>query len=87
MIGEQHTGNIDGLHITAVAHEGLRVTFNGKPVQLAIVTDDGKILARGTLVAKEAEAVAVNSYRNFLKGQGHLRVLSNPIAPSTRAAA
>jgi len=27
-------------------------------------------------VAKEVEAVALNSYRNFLKGQGFLRVHS-----------
>ena len=26
-----------------------------------------------------AEAVALNSYRNFLQGKGHLRVLSNPL--------
>lgn len=87
MIGDQTTGNVDGLRITAVSHEGLRATFNGKPVQLAILSDDGQVLACGALVAKEAEAVAVNSYRNFLKGQGHLRVHSNPLTPSKRAAA
>lgn len=87
MIGEQKTGAIDGLHITAVAHEGLSATFNGQRVQLAIVTEDGKILAHGSRVAQEAEAVAINSYRNFLKGQGHLRVLSNPLTQNKRAVA
>jgi len=87
MIGDQNTGNVDGLQITAVSHEGLRATYNGKLVYLAIVSEDGKVLASGAQVAKEAEAVAVNSYRNFLKGQGHLRVLSNPLTPKKRATA
>jgi hypothetical protein len=87
MIGDQSTGNVDGLQITAVSHEGLRATFNGQRVYLAIVSEDGKVLASGAQVAKEAEAVAINSYRNFLKGQGHLRVLSNPLNLKKRAAA
>ncbi|WP_374492792.1 hypothetical protein [Brachymonas sp.] len=78
MIGEQRTGAIDGVRIQAVAHEGLSVTVNGKPAELAIIVD-GKVIAAGAAVAREAEAVAVNCHRNFLKGQGHLRVLSEPI--------
>ena len=54
--------------------------MNGKPARLAILTDDGKIIAAGDQVAKEAEAVALNCYRNFLKGQGYLRVNSEPIS-------
>lgn len=86
MIGDQPTGTIAGAHITAVAHEGLRATFNGQPAMLAIVSADGQILASGKQVAIETEAVAINNYRNFLKGTGHLRVLSNPIT-TTRSAA
>lgn len=74
MIGDQPTGTIPGVVITAVIHEGLTVLADGKPARLAIIDDDGNILAAGDDVAREAEAVAVNSYRNFLKGQGHLRV-------------
>lgn len=48
-----------------------------------IVTDDGRIIAAGKDVAREAEAVAVNSYREMLKGKGWLRVMSKP----TQAAA
>jgi hypothetical protein len=81
MIGTQPTGAIDGVVITAVAHEGLSVTVNGKPGRLAIVTEDGQVVAAGDDVAREAEAVALNSYRNFLQGRGHLRVLSKPIEP------
>lgn len=79
MIGTQKTGRIEGAVITAVSHEGLTVQVNGKPARLAIVDDEGRVIAVGRQVAAEAEAVAVNSYRNMLAGQGHLRVLSKPL--------
>lgn len=74
MIGDQPTGAVPGVVITAVIHEGLTVLANGKPARLAIIDEAGNILAAGDDVSREAEAVAVNCYRNFLKGQGHLRV-------------
>lgn len=80
MIGDLPNAPIRGIVISAVGHEGLTVLVNGKPARLAIIDDSGQVLAAGTDVAKEAEAVSVNSYRNFLKGQGFLRVLSKPIA-------
>jgi hypothetical protein len=83
MIGNQPTGGIAGVVITAVAHEGFTVEVDGKHAQLAIVTDDGRIVAVGDQVAREAEAVAINSYRNFLQGKGFLRVSSRPIEPTT----
>lgn len=79
MIGTQPEGTISGVVISAVSHEGLSVTVNGKPARLAILTDDGQVIAAGDQVAREAEAVALNCYRNFLKGQGFLRVNSEPI--------
>jgi hypothetical protein len=60
--------------ISAVAHEGLTVTVNGKPAKLAVVTEDGTVVAAGVDVAREVQAVAINLYREFLKGNGHLRV-------------
>jgi hypothetical protein len=80
MIGDQPVGTITGVVISAVSHEGLSVMVNGKPARLAVVTDDGRVIAAGADVAREAEAVAVNSYRQFLKGKGFLRVLSKPVA-------
>lgn len=80
MIGDLPHASIQGIVISAVGHEGLSVSVNGKPARLAIIDDNGHVLAAGTDVAKEAEAVSVNSYRNFLKGKGFLRVLSKPIA-------
>jgi hypothetical protein len=74
MIGAQPEGAITGVVITAVSHEGLKVTVDGKPARLAILSEDGRVIASGDDVAREAEAVALNCYRNFLKGQGHLRV-------------
>lgn len=82
MIGEQPTGRIEGVHIVATAHEGLRVTVNGKPARLAVITEDGQVVAAGATVAREAEAVTINCYRNLLKGQGHLQVWSAPIEPA-----
>lgn len=79
MIGTQPEGTITGVVISAVSHEGLRVTVDGKPARLAILDDAGHVIAVGDQVAKEAEAVALNCYRNYLKGQGFLRVSSEPI--------
>ena len=79
MIGQQPTGTIAGVVISAVAHEGLTVEVDGKQARLAVVTEDGKIVAVGDEVAREARAVSVNCYRQFLQGTGRLRVLSKPI--------
>ena len=79
MIGDQPTGTLPGAYISSLIWQGLAVTVDGKPAKLAIVTDDGQIYAAGDQVAAEAEAVAINAYRNFLKAEGHLKVLSKPI--------
>lgn len=79
MIGEQKCGSIPGVVISAVSHQGLTVSFNGEPAQLAILNSLGELVAIGDEVAREAEAVAVNSYRNFLMGKGFLRVIGFPI--------
>jgi hypothetical protein len=87
LIGHQPVGAIQGVIISAVSHEGLTVTVDGKPARLAILSEDGQVVAAGPVVAREAEAVAVNSYRHLLQGRGHLRILSKPITfgegPST----
>lgn len=76
MIGEQPTGAIPDVIISAVSHEGLTVTVDGRPGALAIIDADGHIVASGKAVAREAEAVALNCYRKFLTGEGYLRVAS-----------
>lgn len=84
MIGAQPTGAIGGVEISAVAHEGLSVTVDGRPGRLAIVDADGRVVSAGDMVAREVLAVAVNCHRHFLQGQGHLRVRSSPIAVQQR---
>jgi len=79
MIGDRPIGALPTVMITAVSHEGLTVTVNGRPATLAVLTQDGEIIAAGSDVAREAEAVAINCYRQFLKGQGYLRVFGKPI--------
>lgn len=79
MIGTQPEGTLGGVVISAVSHEGLCVTVDGKPARLAILSEDGHVIAVGDQVAREVEAVALNNYRNFLKGKGYLRVHNNSI--------
>ena len=79
MIGTQTTGRLPGVTISAVAHEDLTVLVDGEPAQLAVIDAEGKIVASGPAVAREARAVAVNCYRGFLEGTGRLRVHSKPI--------
>lgn len=86
MLGEQTTGTIDGIRIQAVSHTPPQVTINGQPAQLAIIAPDGSIAAIGADVAREFEAAVINCLRNTLKGQGFLRVISNPIQPLKHAA-
>lgn len=86
MYGNDPTGTIQGAVISAVSHEGLTVTVNGKPATLAIVTEDGKVFAQGPAVAREVEAVAINSYVNLLKGQGYVRVIGDPLKPAANEA-
>lgn len=81
MIGQQPTGAVPGVVITSVVHEGLRVLVNGRPARLAIVDESGAIVAEGDRVAREAEAVAINQYRQTMRGLGHLRVWGEDIHP------
>ena len=75
MIGHIATGSLGGAEISAVISQGLSIkTADGKAARLAIVDDAGKVVEIGDQVAREAFNVAIASYKNFLKGQGHLRV-------------
>lgn len=86
MLGEQTIGAIEGIRVQAVSHTPPQVTINGQPAQLAVIAADGSIAAIGVDVAREFEAAVINCLRNTLKGQGFLRVLSNPIQPLKQAA-
>lgn len=79
MIGIQPTGRLPGVVISAVTHEGLTVTVDGRPARLAVVLEDGTIVAAGADVAREAEAVAQNLWKQTMLGKGHLRIVSKPL--------
>lgn len=81
MIGTQPTGAIEGVVISAVGHEGLSVTVDGKPARFAIIDEEGKVIIDSRLLAREIEAVVINMYRNIWIGKGHLRVMSKPLQP------
>ena len=82
MIGTQPTGALPGIVISAVSHEGLSVTIDGKPARLAVINEAGEVVAAGDQVAREAESVALNNYRQFLQGKGYLRVVGKQIEAS-----
>lgn len=75
-------GTLPGIVVSAVSHEGLSVTVDGRPGRLAILNEAGEIVASGSHVAREVEAVALMSYRQFLQGKGYLRVVGKPIDAS-----
>lgn len=80
MIGTIKTGTIPGATISAVISKGLGVTTtDGQAAQLAIIDPAGNIIAAGASVEREAFNVSIASYKNFLKGQGHLRVSSGEL--------
>lgn len=76
MIGPQTTGRLPSVQISAASHTGLIATVDGKPAHLAIITEAGEVIAAGPEVAREAEAVAVQAYRNTQQAKGHLRVVA-----------
>ncbi|MBU9293047.1 hypothetical protein KTD18_15980 [Burkholderia multivorans] len=65
--------------ISAVSFQGLSIiTPDGHPATLAVVDQNGKIVEAGPSVMRAVWDVAIRSYRNFLIGNGHLRVLTQP---------
>ncbi len=68
--------------ISAVTHEGLSVTTaDGRRARLAVVDDEGIVVASGAAIERAAFEAAVLAYRNFLQGQGHLRVHARAPGP------
>jgi len=65
--------------ISAVSFQGLSITTpDGEPATLAVIDMQGRIIDSGPSVVRAVWEVAIRSYRNFLIGNGHLRVLSKP---------
>ena len=66
--------------ITASATTGLKVTVGGKPAHLAVVLEDGTVVAAGPEVARGAEQAAQDSLRQFWRGAGHLSITTRVAA-------
>ncbi|KVF71063.1 hypothetical protein WS75_23110 [Burkholderia sp. FL-7-2-10-S1-D7] len=58
------------------------VAPDGNPATLAVVDQNGETVEAGRSVMRAVWDVAIRSYRNFLIGNGHLRVLTQP--PTSR---
>lgn len=85
MIAEPKTNTLPGAVLSGVVYDGLRCTTrDGKPARLAVLDEDGNIIAEGREVEREAWNVTLLVYRQFLQGQGHLRVHAE--APGRRVA-
>lgn len=70
---------LDSAVLSAVIFEGLAAqTHDGRRASLAIIDENGQVLEAGPGVAREAWRVIVACYRNFLEGNGHIRVHSRP---------
>ena len=66
------------LEISAVSFQGLSVSVDGRPARLAVVDESGQVLEAGPTIADAVWDVSIRSYREFLLGSGHLRVLAKP---------
>jgi len=73
--------------VAARVFEGLSVfTHDGKPARLAILDEDGKVIAEGKNVADAAYHTSVEAYRQMLEDKGHIRVYTHTeaLAMNTR---
>ncbi|HKR40084.1 MAG TPA: hypothetical protein VJU59_10490 [Paraburkholderia sp.] len=65
--------------VTALMWEHFKITGeDGKPATLAIIDENGKVLDVGPQVADELWELALLAYRQYLTGEGLLRIYSTP---------
>lgn len=73
------TNTLDAATITGTIHSGLTLaTTDGRKARLAIIDEDGNILASGRPVERECWNVVLQVHSNFLAGRGYLTVHSTP---------
>lgn len=83
MIGIPKAEPLEHADLSAVCYEGITVsTREGRPAALAIVDEDGNVLEVGPQVARAAWGVMVACWKQFLAGEGHIRVHSGPPSAS-----
>ena len=82
--GQPKTGTLANSIMSARCFEPFAVTTrDGRPARIAIIDDQGNIIDAGDAVAKEAWNVMVAVYKNYLVGQGHVRVFGGENAKLT----
>ncbi|MEX6677961.1 hypothetical protein QWI18_18760 [Pseudomonas sp. W2Oct36] len=88
MIFDAKTDTLPEAVIKGVVYEGFTCsTRAGNRLRLALVDDNGNVVAAGAEVEREAWSVCIQVQHNFWIGQGHLRVLSKPVPFATEDAA
>jgi hypothetical protein len=73
MIRYDHDGKVGPATVRAVVHTGISITAHGRPARLAILGEDGSVIAEGQAVADAVEAAAVNAFSDALKVSGRVR--------------
>ena len=85
IVGEQ-TAQAGTMQLSAVVHEGIRIDHpEGKPCRIAIIDENGQVVAGGEDVTKAVFDVAIAAFQNLLKARGHMRTYSKPINASAAA--
>ena len=81
------------IEISGTITQGLKVSGkNGISARLAVIDDDGNILAEGPNLAKAIWNLVLQTLQNFWIGKGHMRVFIPPptamsVTPDLRKAA
>lgn len=79
MIGIRKAQGLEHAELSAVCFEGISAsTRDGRRASLAIVDEAGNVIEAGPEVAREAWNVMVACWKQFLAGEGHIRVYSGP---------
>ena len=72
-------GQLEKAIIEARFYQGLSVSLpDGGKARLAIIDEAGNIIDDSPLVAREAFNVSMQCFKNFMIGNGHMRVLTEP---------
>lgn len=86
IVGEQ-AAQAGTMQLSAVVHEGIRINHpDGKPCRIAIIDENGQVVAGGEDVTKAVFDVAIGAFQNLMKARGHLRTYSKPINTNPIAA-
>lgn len=79
MIGNFTPAQPDNCSISAVIFNGLSLqTTDGRPARLAVIDEDGNIIETGPTLARAVWETSIASYKNYLIGNGHMRVQTSP---------